>query len=123
MFLLTFKETGPIVGHDDLYKTGIAGRRWAVGTNKWLLEDGVIFYSLGITHQLKTKAGEWWPSAVGYYNVNISFSPRTWLTWGYSRIYYDGSHCSLHLGPIALAWFSWKYGPEDDCEFGWGFKK
>lgn len=92
MILFSFKEQGPIAGHDDELNTGILGRRWAVSIEKWSVE---------ILHQCKYQEG--WMPGLGYYTVGVD--PRT-LSFGHRKEWYDGMHNVLWIGPLYVNWLS-----------------
>jgi len=38
-----------------------------------------------------------------YYCLDYQPLREGWRLWFY-RVYYDGHHCALHLGPVVLGW-------------------
>lgn len=38
-----------------------------------------------------------------YYRVDYQWPPATWHLW-YYRVYFDGHHTALHLGPLIVSW-------------------
>jgi hypothetical protein len=91
--IATWGESGPVAGHDDKYKTGIKGRRWALLASTW--REGV---EVGTQHQCRSDSK--WHYGAGYYTVSLT---RNWRV-GYSEERYDGYHCGLSLGFLHINW-------------------
>jgi hypothetical protein len=102
--VFSFFNRGAISGHDDKYKTGIIGRRWAFVIDKW---------SIGFERQWGYLDDLWgvgtvWGMGAGYYIVGIYpwKSRDRWFKFGFDSNYYDGQHNVIMLGPIYISWMS-----------------
>ncbi len=111
MRLFSFKHTGPIPGHDDLYKTHIAGRRWTVDLGWWKERRGFLLEAAqeclyGGPKGGPDGAGEWGLGG-GYYSAALILDPREWFhLFGHEMIYYDGENHCVQLGPFQVSWLS-----------------
>lgn len=96
MNLFTLFLSGPRPGHDDKYKTGITGRRWALVARKW---------ELSWEHQCLF--GDREHSGPYYYTLGVYADPRLWFAkFGRTEIQYDGFHNCFQVGPFYVAWFA-----------------
>lgn len=89
MNIITTKSEGPIVGHDDVYKTNITGRRWALVLN-WF----------NISWERQIESDSKWRSAGEYFNAGVAAT----LKFGYYSIWYDGPHKVIWVGPFYFGW-------------------
>lgn len=95
MVLFSFKNEPAIIGHDDVYKTNIKGRRWAFVK---YYNDVREILTIGFEHQCKYE--DEWVYGVGYYQLCIT---KDWK-FGYTSTYYDYNHKSFSLGPLHFNW-------------------
>ena len=94
--MLTFfswAKEGPTPGHDDVYKTGITGRRRAI-----VLDGNGRASWFSYEYQYESD-GKW--NSVGHYaTLGIQKKPQV----GVYGTYYDGEHRVIHLGWFFIAW-------------------
>ena len=65
--------------------------RWAVEANRW---------SVGFVWQCKERdTGQWFTADAFYYLISI----ERWR-WASDHYYYDGPHCALRMGWLAVRW-------------------
>lgn len=95
MNLLTFKHEGPVAGHDDLYNTGILGRRWALMAHH---NFGLAY--IGFERQLLHNGASEWGGCLSYFLIGFQKKFR----FGYSSDWYDGQHRIINLGWFFINW-------------------
>lgn len=95
MNLITFKSKGPIVGHDDIYNTGILSRRWALTA-----ESHRDFICIGFQKQLLSKFNPEWDNCMSYFLFGLQKKFKI----GYFSDWYDGQHNVIYLGWFFINW-------------------
>lgn len=102
MNLITFKPKGPVAGHDDLYNTGILGRRWVLATHGY--DDSFyIGFEQQLLHKYNTRWGGYsavWGGCISYFIIGLQKK----FEFKHESDWYDGQHTMIHLGWFFINW-------------------